>query len=86
MFFMQKKKGDDLKRVQVPAPKAVRDELYDLSAQVSKERDEDIGIGGIAAELLAKLFKRPDLVAEFLHTDSAAAEEEIAPKKASRKR
>lgn len=49
--------SDDSKRVQVSMSRVLRDLLRDWAAELSKERDEEIGTGTVAGELLEQIAK-----------------------------
>lgn len=67
--------SDETKRVQVAMSRALRDMLRDWAAELAKERDEEIGTGTVAAELLEKIAKRPELVHQLLFESAATGQE-----------
>lgn len=76
--------ADEAKRVQVPMSRKVRDMLRDWAAELSKDRDEEIGTGTVAGELLEKVMANPDLVHRLLFEDANAEAEPIAKKARAR--
>lgn len=87
MFMPSDDAPEDMKRMQVPMSRKLRDLLRDWAAELSKAKDEEVGVGAAASKLLDGLMTRPELVQELLFADTPKSNTtpEPVPKKQGRR-